>query len=123
MNFGGGRFVLGRSATDCGRDPGVEQPPQAVLNAARNGAAGETGAVQAREEEIPRAVAGEVAAGAVRAVGGGGEAQYDDARVWVAKAGDGAASVGLVFVGGAFLAPLDQAWAKAARDYFGLQGG
>lgn len=86
------------------------------------------GAVQAREEEIPGAVAGEVAAGAVRAVGGGGEAQYDDARVWVTEAGDGAAPVGLVFVGGTFLAgdlltPLDQAWAKAARDYFGLQGG
>lgn len=84
--------------------------------------------MQAREEEIPRAVAGEVATGAVRAVGGGGEAEYDDARVRVAEAGDGAAPVGIVPEGGAFLAgdllaPLDQAWAAAARDDFGLQGG
>src|SRR5207237_790926 len=76
-------------------------------------------AVHRGEEEVAAAVAGEDAAGAVRAVGGRGEAEDEDARRRVAEARDRAAPVLLVGERLApytrdLLAPLDQPGAAAA---------
>jgi hypothetical protein len=84
--------------------------------------------VERGEEEVARAVAGEEAAGTVRAVGGGGEAEKYDARLRISETGDRTAPVALVRKGGPFFvgdffAPLDQAWAASAGGYLLLQGG
>jgi hypothetical protein len=84
--------------------------------------------VKRGEEEVARAVAGEVAARPVRAVGGGGEAQDHHLGVRVAEAGDGTTPVGLARVGcplnpGDLLAPLDEPRAAPARNNLALQGG
>ena len=66
------------------------------------GLVGEAGVVQHGIEEVAGAVAGEDAAGAVAAVGSGGEAEGQDAGFGVAVAGHGTGPVGLVDVGAAF---------------------
>ena len=92
----------------------------------RDGPVRETRAVERREEKVARAVAGEEATGPVGAVGGGGEAEDDDPCCRVAEAGDGAAPVRLVRVGGPLLAgdllaPSDEPRAAPARDDLALQ--
>src|ERR1700722_7830130 len=92
------------------------------------GLVGEAGAVESGEEEIAGAVAGEAAAGAVGAVGGGGEADDPDAGGGVAEAGDGLGEVGPVSEGGAFgfgdfFAVGDEARAAVAGGDVGGEGG
>jgi len=95
---------------------------QAIAGADGGGLVRETGAVHRAVEPITRAVTGENAAGAVRAVGGGCEPEHVDRGVRVAEAGHWPAPVLLVREGGALLArdplaPFDQARAAAAgRD-------
>ena len=92
---------------------------QAVVAADRGRLVGEPGAVERRVEPVAGAVAGEHPAGAVGAVGGGGEADDQDPRLRVAEAADRARPVVLAAealrrVGGLGLAPGDQARAFEA---------
>ena len=77
-------------------------------------------------DPVAGTVAGEDAARAVAAVGGGGEADHVELGVGITEAGDGASPVGPIAVGGAFLArdlltPLDQARARAAGGNLAVQ--
>jgi len=94
----GGRLVVGRGAAGGGDDVGVAQR-EAVVGALRRRDVGEALGVEGGEEKIARAVAGEDAAGAVGAVGGGGQADQQEARVGIAEAGDGLAPVDVVAMG------------------------
>ena len=90
------------------------------------GLVGEAGVVECLVEEIAGAVAGEDAAGAVGAVGSGGESDDDEAGLGVAERGDGAAPVGFVAVGAALglgdvLAVFAEAGALVAIDDFFLE--
>ena len=91
----GRRLVGGRRAAGDGGDVAVAEP-QAVVAADRLRLAREPGAVEAGEQEVAGAVAGEDAAGAVAAVRGGGEAHDQEPRPRVAEAGHGPAPVLLV---------------------------
>src|SRR5580658_7673979 len=82
---------------------------------------GEAGAMKRFVEKIARAVAREHPAGAVGAMGGGGQAENQQLRVRVAEAGDGLApvvpvAVGEALFGGDRFAIFDEARAFAARD-------
>ena len=112
------RLVGGRRAADGGGDVGVDQP-QAVVAAHRGRLVGEAGPVKRRVEPVAGAVAGEHAAGAVGAVGGGGEADDQDPRRGVAEAADRPRPVVLAAetarrVGRLRLAPGDQPRAAPA---------
>jgi hypothetical protein len=77
--------------------------------------------VERGEEEVAGAISGEVAAGAVGPVGGGGQAEDDHPGVWVPEPRYGTAPVIFGGVGGLFLAgdlfaPLDEARAAPAGD-------
>ena len=83
------------------------------------GLVGEAGVVEGLVEEIAGAIAGEDAAGAVGAVGTGGEADDDEAGFGIAEGGDGEAPVGFVAIGAALglgdgLAVLAEAGALVA---------
>ena len=93
-------FVAGWGATDDGGDPGVAQP-EAIVARGGLGVGGEAERMQDGVQEVARAVAGERTAGAVGAVGAGGESKDEDAGARVAEAGDGTRPVGLVEVGAA----------------------
>src|SRR5215211_2801714 len=121
----GGGPVLRRGAANGGQDPGATEP-EPVFTVARDGPIRHTCAVERGEEEVTRAVAGEDATGPVAAVGGGGETEDDDFCFRVSEAGDGAAPVVLVRVGGSLLAghllaPLDEPRATPAGDNFALE--
>ena len=73
------RLVLRRRALHRRGDEAVRQP-QAVAAVHRRRLVGVAGAVQRGVQEVPRAVAGEHAAGAVGAVRGGGEADDHEPR-------------------------------------------
>src|SRR5829696_1898146 len=116
--LGGERLVVGRGALDRGGDVAAGEG-EAVAAGDRGRLVGEAGAVEAGEQPVAGAVAGEDPAGAVAAVGGRGQAQHEQAGRRVAEAGDGAAPVLLVAEGGPLLpghllAPGDQARAAAA---------
>lgn len=120
-------LVVGRGAADGGGDPGVVEG-EAVGTVSGGGLVGEAGFVEGAEEEVAGAVAGEDAAGAVGAVGSGGEAEDEDARGGVAEAGDGAAPIGLGLVGAALdfgdvLAVLAQAGTEVAGGDVVSEGG
>ena len=103
---------------------------QPVVDVAGRGQVGVAGGVHRARQEVRRphavaAVAGEHAPGAVRAVGGGGQADDQDARATVTGARDRAAPVLVVAVGAAALAGdlgavVDQAGAEAARGHVAL---
>src|SRR5918994_1319168 len=125
--FCGGGPVLRRGAPDGGGDP---EPVEfeSVFAVARDGSARKAGTVQRSEEEVARPVAGEEAAGPVRAVGRRGAAEDHDPRVRVAEARDGAPPVSLIAEGrtllaGDLLAPLDEPRTAPARGDLPLQGG
>jgi hypothetical protein len=123
--LGGDGFVPGRGAADGGGDPKPKKA-QAVALAPGNRRAGEARAMERGEEEVAGAVAGEVAAGAVGAVGRRGEPEDKDLGLRVAEAGDGAApvllfAVGRLLLAGYPLAPLDEAWAEPAGGDLCLQ--
>ncbi len=125
--FLGGGLVQRGGAADGGGDPGSREP-QSVIFAPRYGTVREVRPVERGEEEVSGAVAGEEAARAVRPVRGGSEAEYDDRRVRVSEAGDGAAPVSLVLMGGLLLAgdllaPLDEPRTAAAGRNLALQRG
>src|SRR6266540_2290769 len=112
----GERLVVGRRALDRRGDVAVPQL-QPVVAGDRGGLVGEAGAPQRGEQPV----AGEDAAGAVAAVGGGRQAEDEQARGGVAEAGHRPAPVVPVPEGGALLpgdllAPGDQARAPAALD-------
>src|SRR6266498_3224241 len=116
----GERLVVGRRALDRRGDVAVPQL-QPVVAGDRGGLVGEAGAPQRGEQPVAGAVAGEDAAGAVAAVGGGRQAEDEQARGGVAEAGHRPAPVVPVPEGGALLpgdllAPGDQARAPAALD-------
>ncbi|HVB38003.1 MAG TPA: hypothetical protein VND92_05665 [Vicinamibacterales bacterium] len=87
-----GRRVVGRGAPDGGRDIGVSQR-QPIVDPLRRREAREAGAVERGHEEVAGAVAGEHAAGPVRAVRGRGEAEHQQPGSRIAEARDGAAPV------------------------------
>src|SRR6266511_2127282 len=116
----GERLVVGRRALDRRGDVAVPQL-QPVVAGDRGGLVGEAGAPQRGEQPVAGAVAGKDAAGAVAAVGGGRQAEDEQARGGVAEAGHRPAPVVPVPEGGALLpgdllAPGDQARAPAALD-------
>jgi hypothetical protein len=94
-------LVAGRGTADDGADPSVAKL-EAVIAGDGAGFGGEAKLVEDGIHEVAGAVAGEGAAGAVGSVSAGGEAKDEDAGTGVAKAGDGAAPVGLVQVGATF---------------------
>jgi len=121
VTFGGGRSVLRRGAADGSGDP---EPREAkpIVRSSGDGCVREAGAVERAEEEIPGAVAGEVAAGAVRPVCGRSQAEDDHAGFGVPKPRDRATPVLLpgvsgLLLAGDLLAPLDEARAEPAGDY------
>jgi len=123
--FGRKRFVGGRSTADRGGDVSVFQL-EAVVAADGSGLIGKAGLVESGIEKIAGAVAGEDAAGAIAAVGGGGEAENQELRVGIAEAGDGFAPVGPIAKGAAFFlrdffTVNDEARAFAAGDDFFVQ--
>jgi hypothetical protein len=77
--------------------------------------------VERCEEKVAGAVAGEKASCPVRAVGGGGKPEDDDAGLRIAESGDGKPPVGLVLEGspllpGDLLAPSHQTRAATTGD-------
>ena len=86
------RRVAGRRAADGGSDVDAAQREPVVARDARR-LAGEPRAVERGVEEVARAIAGEHAPRAVRAVRAGREADDDEARAGIAEAGDRAAPV------------------------------
>jgi hypothetical protein len=119
--LGGGRFVLGRGATDGGGDPEPEQA-QTVAGVLRDGRVRKARAVERAEEEVSRTVAGEEAAGAVGSVGGWSQAEDDHPGFRVSEPRDRTAPVFLagvssLFVAGDLFAPLDEAWTVPAGGY------
>ena len=72
----GERLVTGRGAVDGAGDPGAGEF-EAVVHVGAGWLVGEAGVVEGLVEKIAGAVTGEDAAGAVGAVGGGGEADDD----------------------------------------------
>ena len=120
--FGGKRLVGGRGAADGGGDVGVFQL-EAVVAADGRGLIGEAGFVEGGEEKISGAIASEDAAGAIAAVGGGGEPENQESRVRIAETGDGFAPVGPIAKGATFFlrnffAVDDEARALAAGHDF-----
>jgi hypothetical protein len=85
---------------DHGADPEAAEA-EAVLDVCGVRLVGEAGVMEDGIEEAAGAVAGEDSAGAVAAVGSGGEAQGQDAGFGVAETGNGPGPVGLVDVGAA----------------------
>src|SRR5215207_7431816 len=123
--LGGERLVVGRGALDRGGDVAAGEG-EAVAAGDRGRLVGEAGAVEAGEQPVAGAVAGEDPAGAVAAVGGRGQAQHEQAGRRVAEAGDGAPPVLLVAEGGPLLlghllAPGDQPGAAEALRHLGGQ--
>lgn len=98
--FLGGGFVAGRGAVGGGGDVEVVEL-ESVLAGDGDGLGGEAGLVEHAVQDVAGAVAGEHAAGAVGAMGSGGEAEDEDAGVGVAERGDGASPIGLITVGAA----------------------
>jgi len=120
--FGRKRFVGGRSAADGGGDVGVFQL-EAVVAADGSGLIGEARFVESCIEKIAGAISGEDSAGAIAAVGGGGESENEELRVRIAETGDGLAPVGPIEEGAAFFlrnffAVNDEARAFAAGHDF-----
>jgi hypothetical protein len=119
------------------RSPGVgllaggAQRTAAVIQAPRRArpspACREVGWVQSGEQEVARAVAGEHAPGAVRAVRRGRQAEDQDPGGGIAEARDRAPPVLLAgerrpLLARDALAPLDQPRARAAADDLRLEG-
>jgi len=98
--FLGSGFVAGRGAVGGGGDVKVVEL-EAVFAGDGDGLGGEASLVKDAVEDIAGAVAREHAAGAVGAVGSGGQAEDKDAGVGIAEGGNGASPVGLVAVGAA----------------------
>ena len=98
-----GGLVVGRGAADGGGDPEVVEL-HAIVAGDGGWLGGVAGGVKQWVEEGAGAVTGERAAGAVGAVGTGGQAQEEDAGSLVAEAGDGAGPILVVAVGAAFFA-------------------
>ena len=121
-NLLGVRLVAGRGAANDGGDPGMAEL-QAIFAGDGAGFGGEAELVQDGIHEIARAVSGEGAAGAVGSMGAGGEAEDEDPRAGVAKAGYRAGPVGLVDVGAAFgLAYAAAVVAKPGAAFAGDDG-
>jgi hypothetical protein len=116
--LGDGRLVVGRRALDRGRDPAVGEL-EPVVARDRGRLVGVTGPVQAGEQPVARAVAGENSPGAVAAVGGGRQTEDQEAPGRVAESGYRPAPVLPVpergpLVPGHLLAPGHQARAAPA---------
>ena len=121
------RTICRRGAAHrCGDEAAVQL--EAVAAGARGRLVRESGPVERGVEEVPRAVAGEDATGAVGAVSCWGETEDRDPRGGVAEPRDRPAPVGLVGKGGAalardMLAPGDEPWAvPAILDPCGKRG-
>ena len=117
--LGRGRLVGRRRAADDSGDVGVGQAQRRRRGARSRAGWRSPARCSARVEPVAGAVAGEHAAGAVGAVGGGGEADDRQPRRRVAEAGHRAPPVVLAAeaarrVGRACLAPLDQPRAAPA---------
>lgn len=126
VEFFGCGFVAGRRATTRGGDVQILEN-QPVASRGRVGLVREPRAVEGEKEESARGVARELTACAVRAVRAGGESDHEDARLRVAKPGDGFAPVFLVAIGLAFFArnlfsPSHEARAFAAGDDLFVEG-
>lgn len=124
-DFIGRRLVAGRGAVDGAGDPGIGEL-EAVAQVGAGGLVGEAGVAEGPEKEVAGAVPGEDAAGAIGAVGTGGEADDDEAGLGVTERGDGAAPVGVGEVGAALdlgdvLAVVAEAGAALAIDDLALK--
>jgi len=124
-DFLGKRLVIGRGAVDGTGDPGINEL-EAVVDAGAGWLTGETGVEEGLVEEVAGAITGEDAAGAVGAVGSGGEADDDEAGFRVTEGGYGAAPVIVAEIGPAFhagdgLAVFAEARALVAGDDLALE--
>jgi hypothetical protein len=82
---------------------------------------GKPGLEERRVEEVTRGIPGELAPGAIGTVSSGGQSDYEDASMWVAKAWDRFPPVCLVLKNSALfvrnpLPPVDQPWAPFTRQ-------
>ena len=93
-------LVAGRCAADDGGYPGMTEL-EAVVAGDGFGFCGEAEIVKDWVHEVAGAVTGEGTAGAVGTVGSRSESKYEEARVRVSEAGDGAGPVCLILVGAA----------------------
>lgn len=121
--LGRARAVVGRGAADGGRHEDARED-EAVVQPDRRRLVGQARAVEGREEEVPRGVPGEDAAGPVPSVRGRGEPDDGQPGVGVAEAGDRARPVGLPAeapgrVRRRLLAPGHEARAGPAGDHLG----
>ena len=94
---------------------------EAVVAVGGAGLVGQAEVVEDGVHEVSGAVASERAAGAVRSVGAGREAQDEDAGAGISEAGNRASPVGLVEIGAAFgladtLAVFTEPRAEVAGD-------
>src|SRR5215207_3312841 len=124
--LGGERPVVGRGALDRGGDVAAAEG-EAVVGRHRGRLVGEAGTVQAGEQPVAGAVAGEDPAGAVAAVGGRGQPEDQQRGRRVAESGDGPAPVLLVAEGGPLLPghllpPGDQPGAALLRARLAAAG-
>ena len=118
-NLLGRGLVARRSAADDGADPGVAQA-QAVVAGDSAGFRGEAQLVKDGVHEVPGAVAGEGATGAVGSVRTGSEAEDEDARARVAETGNRTRPVIMVLVGAAAgLADAGAVLAQAGTEFAG----
>jgi len=99
------RLVRRRRAPRGGADVAVGKG-EPIAAALAGGLIRQAAAMQGGEEEIARAISGEHSSGAIGAMGGGGEADDPDPRIWIAKAGNGFAPV----------VPFDESAAFFLRD-------
>ena len=123
---GVGLFAGGAHLTTAVTYAPVSRRPSPAMHG--RGLVREAGAVKRREQPVARPVAGEHAARAVAAVGGGREADHDHERARVAEAGQRPGPVALAAVaarriGGDGLAPRDQPRAQAAGFDLGGEPG
>ena len=126
VEFFGRGFVARRRATTRGGDVHIAED-QPIASRGRVGLVRESRSEEGGIEESARAIARELASGAVGTVRAGGQPHHEDARVRVAKSRDGFAPVFLVFVGFAFnarnfFAPRDETRAFVAGDDFFVEG-
>src|ERR1700728_4920414 len=118
------RLIRGRRASERGGHVGVDER-ETVFAVRGVRLIGEAGAMERFVEKIAGAVAGEHAASAVGAMGGGSEAENQQLRARVAEAGDRLApvvpiAVGEALFGGDRFAILHQPRAFAAGDDFAI---
>src|SRR5246127_394844 len=118
-------LIVGWRASDRGGDVQIFEF-QSVIAVGRSGLVGKSSLIEHRIHELAGGVAGEGAAGSVRAVRAGSQSHNQNTRAGIAESRHGLAPVLPVTIGAAlltrdFLAVSDQARATSATDNFAIQ--